>query len=126
MEGEVIMSRQGRAAGRAGAAAVAMAAGAVVSVLPASGAQAAGTLVADVICSPQGANIIECVNRITGGTAPYSTAWSGAYFTYTNTWAAGSNCTTNKYYTISVVVTDAAGVQATDQAYSYCRSGPPI
>jgi len=107
--------------------AAALASGAAFAGLPASAAMAdTAALTGDVICVPQGASIFECQLRITGGTAPYSTTWSGATFTETFTTAALGRCTPAKAYRISVIITDATGAQAADPAYFICKGGPPV
>ena len=108
-------------------AAAALASGAAFAGLPASAAMAdTAAPTGDLRCVPQGASIFECLLGITGGTAPYSTTWSGATFTETFTTAAVGRCNPTKAYRISVVITDATGAQATDLAYFICKGGPPV
>ena len=101
-----------------------LASGAAFAGIPASAAIAAPT--GDLICVPQGASIFECQLRITGGTAPYNTTWSGATFTETATTAALGKYNPAKAYHVSVIITDATGAQATDLAYFICKGGPPV
>lgn len=104
-----------------------LASGAALAGLPASAAMAdTAPLTGDLICVPQGASIFECQLRITGGTAPYSTTWSGATFTETPTTAALGRCNPAKAYHVTVIITDATGAQATDPAYFICKGGPPV
>jgi len=108
-------------------AAAALASGAAVAGLPASAAMAdTAAPTGNVICVPQGASIFECQLGIAGGTAPYSTTWSGATFTETFTTAAVGRCTPAKAYRVTVVITDATGAQASDLAYFICKGGPPV
>ncbi|RSM61650.1 hypothetical protein DMB66_24350 [Actinoplanes sp. ATCC 53533] len=108
-------------------AAAALASGAAFAGLPAAAATADTVApTGDLICVPQGASIFECQLRIAGGTAPYSTTWSGATFTETFTTAAVGRCNPAKAYRISVVITDAGGAQATDLAHFVCKGGPPV
>jgi len=106
--------------------AAAVASGVALAGAPASAALADAALTGDLRCYPQGASIFECLVGVAGGTAPYTMAWSGATFTEAVTGAASGTCTPSKAYTVTVVITDAAGAQVSDLAHFICKGGPPV
>jgi hypothetical protein len=106
--------------------AAAAAAGAVLAGAPMTAASADAALTADVICYAEGASSFVCSVNIAGGTAPYSTVWSGATFSEVYTTAASGRCTPGRAYSVSVTVTDAAAARVVDPAYFVCKGGPPI
>jgi hypothetical protein len=117
------MTQRGSIRWRLAAGAVAV--GAALATMPAATAAAAATpLAADVLCVPQGASVFDCFLQISGGTAPYTAAWSGA--TFSSPGSGTGRCQPGQRYRITVQVTDAVGTQATDTAAFICRGGPPV
>ncbi len=106
---------------------VAFAAAIMIGLAPAP-ASAASAPVVDVFCESLGRYRVLCERTITGGTAPFYTRWyyNGGYFpAYDNKTFTGWACTiggTNQYM---AVVTDAAGLSASDTSGVGCRSGNP-
>ncbi|MFD1367384.1 hypothetical protein [Actinoplanes sichuanensis] len=108
------------------AAAVTVAAGVALTGAPVGAASAAAPLTAGVVCYAEGAGSFICWVGIAGGTAPYSTVWSGASFSEVYTTGASGKCTPGRAYTVSATVTDTAAGRVVDPAYFVCRGGPPI
>ncbi|MEU4162648.1 hypothetical protein [Actinoplanes sp. NPDC026670] len=108
------------------AAAVSASAGVALAIAPAGAASADAPLTADVVCYAEGASSFVCWVNIAGGTAPYSTVWSGASFGQVYTTGANGKCTPGRAYGVSVTVTDSAAGLVVDPAHFVCKGGPPI
>lgn len=82
----------------------------------------------DVFCESLGRLHVLCERTITGGTAPFTTKWfyNGNYFAaYDNKQFTGWSCTLSGPNSYKAVVTDAAGLSATDTSGVGCISGNP-
>ena len=122
---------------RRSSAGVATAAAAVclAGVLAAPSASATGTtsLTASLGCDGGlGRSRFECDLAISGGTAPYSTSWSGTkvVFSTTSTTYAAGYCQPdtpggNVYATVSATVWDSAGRTTTVKTGFLCYYYPP-
>jgi hypothetical protein len=100
----------------------------MLSLFPAAPAQAASPVAVDVFCESLGRYRVLCERTISGGTAPFVTKWyyNGSYFAaYENKAFTSWSCTLTGPNQYQAVVTDAAGLSATDTSGVGCRSGNP-
>lgn len=79
----------------------------------ASPAQAADPLTATVDFCESGNSQYICFGSVTGGVAPVAVRWRPA---------ASGRCTANRYLTVTLTATDAAGVTATGSTSVWCSS----
>lgn len=101
---------------------------AVLAGLAPAPAHAASPPVVDVFCEALGRYRVLCERTITGGTAPYLTRWyyNGSYFAaYDGDTFTSWSCTLSGPNQYTAVVTDAAGLTATDSSSVRCVSGAP-
>lgn len=99
-------------------AAAAFAATALTGLTSAPGASAT-TLTAALTCGG-GDGAFSCSLTISGGVAPYSTAWSGQNFAYTSTYYAEGGCGPYALRTATATVTDAVGAQISASSSFRC------
>ena len=114
--------------GRVGAALAMAVAAALIPAGSAGPASAATALTVSLpSCHSPGSGDFECYLTISGGTAPYSTTWTGTWVTYTETgatyadgvcWVGASGTGTAQAV---ATVTDSAGQSVTRSANFSCR-----